>query len=86
MCDDRAIAAVLNRLGYRTGCGNSWLAARVAQTRYHYKLPNYEKKTNWLTMQMAAAELGVSATVVQRLIKKKDPPRPSGCEMRSLDH
>lgn len=74
VCDDRAIAAVLNRLGYRTGCGNSWLAARVAQARYHYQLPNFEKRKDWLTMQQAAAELKVSATVVQRLIEEKTLP------------
>jgi hypothetical protein len=74
VCDDRAIAAVLNRLGYRTGCGNSWLAARVAQARYYYQLPNFEKRTDWLTMQQAATELKVSATVIQRLIDEKALP------------
>jgi hypothetical protein len=71
VCDDRAIAAVLNRLGYRTGYDNSWQASRVAQARYHYRLPNFAKNTDWLTMQKAAAELKVSATVIQRLVNEK---------------
>lgn len=74
VCDDRAIATVLNRLGYRTGRGNSWLASRVAQTRYHYGLPNFEKRKDWLTMSDAADDLQVSSTVVQRLIDEKKLP------------
>jgi excisionase family DNA binding protein len=74
VCDDRAIAVVLNRLGYRTGHGNSWIASRVAQLRYHYRLPNFEKNDQWLTLQQAAESLGVSHTVVQRLIKRGDLP------------
>jgi DNA invertase Pin-like site-specific DNA recombinase len=69
VCDDRAIAVVLNRLGYRTGHGNSWVASRVAQLRYHYRLPNFQKNDQWLTLQQAAESLGVSHTVVQRLIR-----------------
>jgi len=30
ICDDRAIASILNRLGYRTGHGKTWIASRVA--------------------------------------------------------
>ena len=71
VCDDRAIAAVLNRLGYRTGCGKSWQATRVSQARYSHRLPNFKKNTEWLTMQKAAVELKVSATVIQRLINEK---------------
>lgn len=74
VCDDRATAAVLNRLGCRTGCGNSWQATRVAQVRYYYRLPNFEKNADWLTMQQAAAELHVSTTVIQRLIDEKTLP------------
>jgi hypothetical protein len=74
VCDDRAIAAVLNRLGCRTGCGNSWQATRVAQVRHYHRLPNFEKNADWLTMQQAAAELRVSTTVIQRLIDEKTLP------------
>ncbi|HJT32287.1 MAG TPA: helix-turn-helix domain-containing protein [Pirellulales bacterium] len=63
------IAVVLNRLGYRTGHGNTWVTSRVAQLRYQYRLPNFQKNDEWLTLQQAADLLGVSHTVVQRLIK-----------------
>jgi hypothetical protein len=74
VCDNRAIAAVLNRLGYRTGAGNSWQASRVADVRSHYRLPNYENRRDWLTLSQAAKELGVSFTVIQRLIDEQKLP------------
>lgn len=74
VCDNRAIAAVLNRLGYRTGAGNSWQASRVADVRSHYDLPNYEQRADWLTLSQAAEELDVSFTVIQRLIDEKMLP------------
>ncbi|MBX7135138.1 MAG: recombinase family protein [Fimbriimonadaceae bacterium] len=74
VCDDRAIAVVLNRLGYRTGHNNSWVVARVTQLRCHYQLPNYQKNDQWLTLQQAAESLGVSHTVVQRLIRHGQLP------------
>jgi DNA invertase Pin-like site-specific DNA recombinase len=69
VCNDTTIASVLNRLGYRTGQGKSWIASRVAQVRYHYRLPNFQKNGDWLTLQQAAELLGVSHTVVRRLLK-----------------
>ena len=74
VCDDRGIAQVLNRLGYKTGQGHSWIASRVAQARYHYRLTNFQKDNNWLTLQQAADALKVSHTVVQRLIKQSTLP------------
>ena len=36
VCPDKSIAAILNRLGYKTGQGKSWNASRVAGVRgYH---------------------------------------------------
>jgi hypothetical protein len=74
VCDDRAAAAVLNRLGYRTGAGNAWQASRVAEVRSHYSLPKYEKNGEWLTLSQAAEELKVSFTVIQRLIDEQKLP------------
>jgi predicted ArsR family transcriptional regulator len=74
VCDDRAIASVLNRLGYRTGQGNSWIASRITQVRYQYRLPNFQKSEDWLTLSQAAEILNVSFTVVRRLIKLGDLP------------
>lgn len=74
VCDDRKIASVLNRLGYRTGQGNSWHASRVADVRCHYQLPKYTKCDDWLTMSQAAEILHVSTTVIQRLIAEGKLP------------
>lgn len=69
VCDDRAIASILNRLGYRTGQGNSWIASRIGQVRYQYQLPNFRKSEDWLTLSQAAEISNVSFTAIRRLIK-----------------
>jgi hypothetical protein len=74
VCGDREIAAVLNRLGYRTGQGNSWHASRVADARCHHRMPKYTKSDEWLTMSEAAEILHVSTTVIQRLIAEGKLP------------
>jgi hypothetical protein len=68
ICRDLTIAATLNRLGYRTGTGKSWRAHSVACVRYQYRLPNFPKGQDWLTRSQAARQLGVSETVIKRLI------------------
>ena len=68
VCRDLTIAATLNRLGYRTGTGKTWRAHSVACVRYQYRLPNFAKGTDWLTLSQAAQQLGVSATVLKRLM------------------
>lgn len=65
---DQTIAATLHRLGYRTGTGTPWRAHSVASVRYQYRLPNFPKAHDWLTLAQAAAQPGVSATVMRRLI------------------
>jgi hypothetical protein len=64
------MAATLNRLGYRTGTGKTWRAHSVACVRYQYRLPNFPKGTDWVTLNQAAQQLGGSATVIKRLITK----------------
>ena len=65
---DQTMAATLHRLGSRTGTGKTWRAHSVACVRYQYRLPNVPKEQDWLTLKQAAAQLGVSATVIRRLI------------------
>jgi hypothetical protein len=72
--EDKAIAAILNRLGYKTGQGKSWHAHRVANLRHYHRLPKYEKRTDWVTLEQAAKRLQVSNTVVSRLIKEGTLP------------
>jgi len=76
VCEDSAIVSILNRLGYRTGNGNTWTEKRVQHVR-HTKgfpaCPSPEERC-WLTMQQAASTLGVSDAVVRRLVAQKTLP------------
>ncbi len=74
VCDDKAIAGVLNRLGYRSGQGNSWSGVRVSHFRHTHGLKAFEKHEGWLTLEKAAQALGVSQTVVKTLIRKNILP------------
>ena len=69
VAEDKQIAAILNRLGYKTGQGKSWHAHRVASLRSYHRLPSYHKRADWVTLEGAAERLGVSNTVVKRLVK-----------------
>lgn len=68
ICDDKTIAVVLNRLGYRTGTGQTWRVHHVSNVRYCRRLPNYHHDGTWLPLEAAARELGVSNTVIKNLI------------------
>lgn len=70
VCDDRTIAAVLNRLGYRTGHGNSWSVSRISHFRSDYGLSGVAEREQWITLQDAARQLEVADTVMKTLIKK----------------
>jgi DNA invertase Pin-like site-specific DNA recombinase len=71
---DSQIAAVLNRLGYRTGRGNTWSASRVVTLRHSHDIPVYDAARSacegCLTLEAAAAQLAVSPTVVRKLITR----------------
>jgi hypothetical protein len=66
--DDKTIAVVLNRLGYRTGQGQTWRVHHVWNVRYGRHLPNYHHDGTWLPLEAAARELSVSNTVIKNLI------------------
>jgi hypothetical protein len=70
VCPDRAIAAILNRLGYKTGQDLTWNASRVVGVRWYHEIPGFQKQDGWLTQEQAARELQVSDTVVKRLIRE----------------
>ena len=74
VCRDLTIAATLNRLGYRTGTGKTWRAHSVACVRYQYRLPNFAKEYDWLTLTQAAQQLEVSTSVVKRCIAQGTIP------------
>jgi hypothetical protein len=68
---DAYIAAMLNRLGYSTGPGNSWNETRVKNLRLYNKIPVFTKGVQrpWLTMEEAAEELSVGVAVIRTMIK-----------------
>ena len=74
VCDDKKIAWILNRLGYRTGHGLTWRAHRVAAVRNYRRIPIFQENEEWLTLEQTARQLGVSNTVVRRLIREKVLP------------
>jgi len=74
VCSDQAIAATLNRLGFKTGGRKTWRLHSVHNARYIHRLTNYRKENAWLTIEQAAQELGVSHTVVRRLIREGKLP------------
>lgn len=74
ICQDKTIAAILNRLGYKTGQEKTWNASRVAGLRGYHKIAPFQKQDDWITQEEAAQELQVSDTVVKRLIRERVLP------------
>jgi hypothetical protein len=74
VCPDKAIAAILNRLGYKTGQEKNWNASRVAGLRGYHNIEPFQKQDGWVTQEQAAEELQVSDTVVKRLIREQVLP------------
>jgi hypothetical protein len=74
VCPDKAIAAILNRLGYKTGQEKSWNASRVAGLRGYHNIEPFQRQDGWVTQEQAAEELNVSDTVIKRLIREQVLP------------
>ena len=74
ICPDKTTAAILNRLGYKTGQEKTWNASRVAGLRGYHKIAPFQKQDGWVTQEEAARELKVSDTVVKRLIRERILP------------
>lgn len=73
---DRYIAQMLNRIGNRTGPGNSWSETRVKSFRGQHGIKVFAVGAvrPWLTMQEAAKELGVSVAVIMTMVKHEKLP------------
>jgi DNA invertase Pin-like site-specific DNA recombinase len=71
LCSDAAIVAILNRLGCRTGAGNSWTEPRVRALRSYHGIPAYDPKEprTWFTSTQAAEILQIGPNSVRRLIR-----------------
>jgi DNA invertase Pin-like site-specific DNA recombinase len=67
---DDQIAGTLNRLGLRTGAGNTWREGNVRSLRSYHQLPAYTpaQTKDTLTLEEASERLGVSHKIVRRLI------------------
>jgi DNA invertase Pin-like site-specific DNA recombinase len=72
VCDDASIAGILNRLGYRTGAGNTWTQGRVMGLRAYQEIPAVDRGADraWITLEEAADALAVSTHPVRRLIQR----------------
>jgi len=68
---DGQIARILNRLGYETGAGNGFTANRVVTLRNYHGIPVYNSgaEVPGVTIEKAAAMLGVSPSTVRRMIQ-----------------
>jgi DNA invertase Pin-like site-specific DNA recombinase len=73
---DELIAATLNRLGLRTGKGNTWKKHRVTSVRSYLNLPAYDPKApvKNLNAAQAAKRLGIDSRTVHELLKRKVIP------------
>ena len=74
VCPDKAVAAILNRLRYKTGQEKNWNASRVAGLRGYHNIEPFQKQDGWVTQEQAAEELSVSDTVIKRLIRERVLP------------
>jgi DNA invertase Pin-like site-specific DNA recombinase len=85
ICDDQAIAGVLNRNGLRTGRGNRWTRGRVTSMRCTNSIPVYaetEATNDYLTLTEAAQSLGISTRTLRLAVEQRriegEHPLPDG--------
>lgn len=73
---DELIAATLNRLGLRTGVGNTWNKQRVYSLRHDRQFPafNPDAPQPMVTLAEAAKRLHVSAASIRRMIADETLP------------
>jgi hypothetical protein len=73
---DELIAATLNRLGLKTGVGNTWTKDRVCSLRHHHQLPGFDPNhpQRGVTLKEAAERLKVSPVSVRRMVNEKILP------------
>lgn len=84
MMPDKAIAALLNRAGKRTGRHNGWTQSRVCTFRNQHAIAVYRHgeraERGEVTLQEAAAHLKVSPMSVLRLIRAGTLPAKQLCK------
>jgi DNA invertase Pin-like site-specific DNA recombinase len=69
--NDRIIAQVLNRLGYKTGVGNAFNLERVQSLRQYHTITSFDDdKRDWLTLEEAAEQLKLNQSTVRKLLQR----------------
>lgn len=73
---DRYIAQMLNRIGSRTGLGNTWSEVRIKSFRGQHDIKVFAvgDVRPWLTMQETSKELGVSVAVIRTMVNQGKLP------------
>src|SRR3984885_13175312 len=74
---DDQIAATLNRLGLKTGTGNTWNEGRVRSVRSYHGLPACNAALiprRTVTLEQASERLGITHKVISRLIESNKIP------------
>lgn len=74
---DDQIAATLNRLGLKTGTGNTWNEGRVRSVRSYHELAACNAalaSSQTVTLEQASERLGISHKVIRRLIESNKIP------------
>jgi len=81
---DELIAGLLNRLGRKTGKGNSWTKSRVCSFRSSHGIAVYRKgerqERGELILSEAAERLSVDPATVRRLIRSGVLPARQACK------
>ena len=64
-----SVSGTLHRVGLRTGAGNTWTDGRIRALRSRLHLPAAQRgPTGFLTLEQAAAQLGLSGPAVRKLV------------------
>jgi len=84
IASDQKIAFLLNRLGKKTGKGNSWTQSRVDTFRNDHGIPVYEEgeveRRGEMFLDQAAARLGVHKSKIYKLIRQGLLPATQVCQ------
>ena len=84
MLPDELIAGLLNRLGRKTGRGNSWTKSRVCSFRSARRIAVYpdgeRHERDELILSETAEQLGVDPVVVRRLFRSGILPARQACK------
>ena len=84
MLPDELIAGLLNRLGKKTGKGNSWTKSRVCSFRSARAIAVYREgerqERDELILSEAAEQLAVGPVVIRRLIRSGVLPARQSCK------